>query len=227
MPDKVCPIVLNMFGLAVAPYPSSLPKGVTAGRLLSGYVERSLKRSAVQGFAVRVLRQLVTDAGTKRALTTEQIAEKVSAAPLVVRGCLIALANDGLVRRLHGTLEKWEVAHDFIARLLQSPLRSWQKSAWERSRPYLVQVPLVVLLLATAGVIAWDRFKPYEIRSELADLGLTVTPAAHGVIAERNSRFNFKNFPLICRLLAKLPAVYSLDLSVTRVTDLEGVGYFV
>jgi hypothetical protein len=250
MPDRVRPIVLNMFGLAVAPFPGSLPKGVIAGRLLSGYVERSLKRSATQDWAVQVLRPLVTDAGTKRALTTEQIAEEAGAAPLVARGCLIALANDGLVRLLHGTPERWEVAHDFVARLLQPLLRSWERSAWERSRPYLVPVPLVVWLFAIVGLIVFypalhDEYILWQLRT----VGLVpgASTNAGGTVVQNNTPIkDVAHFWRVTSLLQDLsnpvvrleihnegltaltgmpalPTLTSLDLSESQLASLQGM----
>jgi hypothetical protein len=153
MPDKVRPIVLNMFGLVISSFKGILPKGIEAGRLLSGYVERSLNGPSVRGFAMRVLRPLVTDVGTKRTLPIDRVAEEAKVPPLVARGCLIQLANDGLVRRLGGTVERWEVAHDFVARLLQPSLRNWRKSAWQAMRPWLMPGSLAIWLVALVGMI--------------------------------------------------------------------------
>jgi hypothetical protein len=228
MPDKVRPIVLNMFGLVVASFTGSLPKEIRAGRLLSGYVERGLKSGATQGFAVNVLRPLVTDVGTKRALTTEQIAREAGVAPLVARGCLIPLANDGLVRRLHGAPEKWEVAYDFVARLLQPLLRSWKGSAWERGRPYLVPVPLVVWLLAMVGLIVFypALHDEYIIR-ELRTVGLVPGPSTNfgaefdqnGTAIEDAAHF----WKVASRLQDLSSPVVRLTITATKLTSMQGM----
>ena len=78
-------------------------------------------------------------------------------------------------------------------------------SCLQRGAFYAAPALLAAMLLVAAGAIAWDRFSPYEIRSELADLGLTVTPTADGLIAERNSRLTPESFSSIFPLLTKLP----------------------
>jgi hypothetical protein len=201
----VRPIVLNMFGLVVASFTGSLPKGIRAGRLLSGYVERSLRSRATRGLAVDVLRPLVTDVGTKRALTTEQIAEEAGIAPLVARGCLIPLANDGLVRRLHGTPEKWEVAHDFVARLLQPLLRSWRRSAWERGRPYLAPIPLAVWLLAMFGLIVfYPALHDEYVLSKLRGVGLVPGPPADAGLTFNQNGTPIKDVVHFWQVVSKL-----------------------
>lgn len=70
-------------------------------------------------------------------------------------------------------------------------------------------------------MIAWDHFSPYEIRSELAELGLTVTPTADGLMAEPNSRLTAECFLSIGRLLVKLPPLQSLNLSYSDINNLE------
>jgi hypothetical protein len=250
MPDRVRPIVLNMFGLVVASFMGSLPKQVRAGALLSGYVERSMKSRATQGFAPDVLRPLVTDAGTKRTLTTAQIAEQAGVTPLVARGCLISLTNDGLVRYLQGTPEKWEVAHDFVARLLQPLLRSWRKSVWQHSRRFLIPVPLGVLLFATVALtVFYPTLYDEYILAKLRTVGLVSAPSKEGGavflqngapisdIAEfwkTASRLDGLNQRVVgleipntgvtsLQGMPALPALASLDLSRTEITSLQGM----
>jgi len=173
MPDRVRPIVLNIFGLVISSFKGALPKGVEAGRLLSGYVERSLKNAAGEGFAVRILRPLVSDVGTKRALTTDHIADAAKVESGAARGCLIPLANDGLVRRLEGVPERWEVSHDFVARLLQPLLRNWRESAWQAARPLLLPALLVIWLAAVGIVVAiYPSLHEEYILSQLRSVGL-------------------------------------------------------
>jgi hypothetical protein len=251
MPDRVRPIILNMFGLVVRSFTGGLPKGVSAGRLLSGYVERCLKDRAIESFSVNVFRPLVTDAGTKRALTAAQIAEKAGIPPSVTRGCLIHFANDGLVRRLHGTPEKWEVAHDFVVRLLQPLLRSWQKSIWDRSRPYLVPIPLLVWLLAMVGLtVFYPALHDEYILRELRTVGLVpgaptedgITFITNGTSIEDVAHFwevgsllqglrspvlglnlSETNAHTILQGMPALPRLISLDLNNSSVTSLEGM----
>lgn len=173
MLDRVRPIVLNFFGLVISSFKGALPKGVEAGRFLSGYVLRSMNDPAARGFAVRILRPLVSDAGTKRALTTDRIADAAGVPTLATRGCLIPLANDGLVRRLDGAPERWEVAHDFVARLLQPLLRNWRKSAWEAARPWLVPISLAIWLVGLGGALfLYPTLHDEYVLNQLRTVGL-------------------------------------------------------
>lgn len=173
MPDRVRPIVLNIFGLVISSFKGAPPKGIEAGRLLSGYVERSLKNAAPEGFAVRILRPLVSDVGTKRTLSTGQIADAVKVESRMARGCLIPLANDALIRRLDGVPERWEVAHDFVARLLQPQLHNWRKSARETARPFLMPASLAVWVIVVGGaVVIYPTLREEYIVSQLRAVGL-------------------------------------------------------
>jgi hypothetical protein len=226
MPDKVRPIVLNMFGLVISSFKGTLPKGVEAGRLLSGYVEGSLKKGG--GFAIRVLQPLVTYAGTKRTLTIERIAAEAKLPPLEARGCLIPLANDGLVRRLGGTPERWEVAHDFIARLLQPSLRNWRKSAWEAMRPWLLPASLAIWLAALGGAIFfYPGLHDEYIISRLRKVGLVSDASVNGGATFKQNGtpiFNQTRFWRIASLMTGLSyPVVGLSFQLTDLTSLQGM----
>ena len=214
MPDKVRPIVLNMFGLVVASFTGTLPKGVRAGRLLSGYVERCLKSSGTRG--VDVLRPLVTDAGTKRTQSTEQIAQNVHVEPAVARGCLNNLAKDGLVRRLKGVPERWEVAHDFVARLLQ-PLCETGADRLGAHPTYYVPVLLAIWIVVMGWLIL---IAPARIREELADWGIYITNEKWGAVANSFGAFEQENLAVVVQLLRR-SSVVDLGLSGTQVANLE------
>ncbi|EJZ22162.1 leucine-rich protein [Rhizobium sp. Pop5] len=179
MPDRVRPIVLNLLGLVVSSFHGALPKGVKAGRLLSGYVERSLKNPLIKDVSLRVLRPLVTDVGTKRTLSTAELSEQAKLDPSVVRGCLIAIANDGLVRILSGNEERWEVAHDFIARLMQPMFRDRRDAAWYSVRTWLPLAALTIWLLTFIVLsLVYPRLHDDYILRELASVGLVPGPPA-------------------------------------------------
>jgi hypothetical protein len=99
---------------------------------------------AIRDVAVEILRPLVTEIATKRAFPIDRIAEAARVPRMVARGCLVALANDGLVRPLDKGGDRWGVAHDFVARLLQPIVRNWRKSAWASARPWLAPAALLV-----------------------------------------------------------------------------------
>jgi hypothetical protein len=181
MPDRVRPIVLNMLGLVIASFKGALPKGVEAGRLLRGYAQRSIDAPAVRGTATKVLRPLITSLGTKRALSTEQIAGAAQLSPLTVRGCLVSLANDGLVRRLPGDEEQWEVAHDFVARLLQPIVMNWRASAWKLMAPWALPLSVGIWSVAiVAAAIFHPTLREDYLLSDLRSVGLVPGPDKEG-----------------------------------------------
>jgi len=251
MPDKVRPIVLNMFGLVIASFKGSLPKGVEPGRLLSGYVERSLNNPAVRGVAVEILRPLVTDVATKRALPIDRIAEAARVPRMIARGCLIALANDGLVRPLDKGGDRWEVAHDFVGRLLQPIVRNWRKSAWESARAWLAPAALSVwLVAAVATIFVFPSLHDDFILRDLRTVGLvpgapndqgSATFSQNGRPIEDQpkfwrvaSRVGDLGYPVAGLLINNpdlttldgmpaLPALTDLDLSRAGLTSLQGM----
>jgi hypothetical protein len=254
MPDKVRPIVLNMFGLVIASFKGSLPKGVEPGRLLSGYVERSLNHSAVRGVAIEILRPLVTDVGTKRALPIDRIAQSAGIPRMVARGSLILVANDGLVRPLDKDGDQWEVAHDFVARLLQPIVRNWRKGVWESVRPWLAPATLSFWLVgAVATILVFPSLHDDFVLRDLRTAGLVPGPPndegsatffQNGQRIESQqkfwrvvSRMSDLSYPvadltiktgylLNLNGMPALPALTRLDLSSSVLTSLEGMPVF-
>src|ERR1700752_840550 len=115
--DQVRPVVINMYGLVLASFKGALPADLVAGRLLAGYVRRSLDRADLKEVSRAGIAPLVTDVGTKRARPLEEIAEKAETTKARARGTLLHLAEEGLVRAIDSAGQRWEAAHDFIARL--------------------------------------------------------------------------------------------------------------
>jgi hypothetical protein len=174
MPDRIRPVVLNMIGLVLASFKGNLPKGVTPGQLLAGYVYRAISATDIRSYAPPVLRTLITAVGTKQALSVQDIAEKIKLPTNVTRGCLIRLANEGLVRRIDD--ERWEISHDFVARLIQPLVQTWHKSGWETARSILAPASLVVWL-GMVGVTALSapRIQESIALARLARAGIVPT----------------------------------------------------
>lgn len=174
MPDRVRPIVLNMISLVIASFQGSLPKGIEPGRLLSGYVSRAISQKDIAAYAPNVLGPLVTTVGTKSPQPLSAIAVDADLAPSVVRGCLIRLADSGIVRPLDD--QRWEIAHDFVARLIQPLLQNWRKSTWDKARPILGPAAFAAWVL-TIGValVATPYVKNSFALARLAQAGLVLT----------------------------------------------------
>ena len=163
----------------------------------------------------------MTEQGTKQPRSEQDLAAATSLRRGEVRAVLNGLGEAALARPLDPINGVWELSHDFIARAVMRFLGRRRRELLQRAAFYAAPALFVAMLLVAAGVIALDRFSPYQIRSELAELGLTVTPTADGLMAERNSRLTSKSFLSIFPLLAKLPPLQSLNLTGAAVTNLE------
>ena len=131
------------------------------------------------------------------------------------------LGAAALVRPLDPAAAIWELSHDFIARAVGRYLGRRRRALWRRGASFAAPVLLVVALVGVAGVWAFDRFSPYQLRVELAELGLTVTATDNGMALERNSRLTPESFGRAGPLVHRLGNIRSLDLSGTPVADLE------
>lgn len=172
MPDRVRPVVLNMFGLVVSKFSGALPKNIRAGRLMTGYIERAIKETRSPELALGVLRALTTDAGTKQCLTIEQVAQQADAEPFAVRGCMLLLSKQGILRCLPGDPERWEVAHDFMARLIQPLLSRWPGlSKRTQHRLNLLAMGLWIGTVG-AGVNAYPWLMNLHTLNKLKEIGI-------------------------------------------------------
>jgi hypothetical protein len=219
-PGLVRPITLNVIGYVLATG-KAVAMSTDAGQLVRRYIELTVGQPAIRDFAPRVLEQLVTEQGTKRPRSEPELAASTGLRRGEVRAVLNGLADAALARPLDPDEGVWELSHDFIARAMTRFLGRGRHELLRRGAFYAAPALLVAMLLGAAGVVAWDRFSPYEIRSELAERGLTVTATPDGLIAEGNSHLTPQTFLSIGPLLAKLPSLKSLDLSSTKVDNLE------
>ena len=219
-PGLVRPITLNVVGYVLATG-KAVAVSADAGQLVSRYIGQTISQPVIRDFAPRVLEQLVTEQGTKQPRSEQDLAAATSLRRGEVRAVLNGLGEAALARALDPINGVWELSHDFIARAVMRFLGRRRRELLQRATFYVAPALFVAMLLVTAGVIAWDRFSPYEIRSELADLGLNIIPIADGLSAKSNARLTPSSFPSIFPLLTNLPPIKSLDLSGTQIGNLE------
>jgi hypothetical protein len=121
---------------------------------------------------------MITEAGTKRPCSETELTAATGLDSWRIGGCLVRLDHLGLVRPLDQARERWEIAHDFLARLLGQLLGRLRPPLWRRVLPYTAPVLLVLwavtLLLALPS---WQEREYLLARRALADLGVDVTPA--------------------------------------------------
>jgi hypothetical protein len=214
--DQVRPVVVNMYGLVLASFKGRLPTDMVSGRLLSGYVRRCLDRADLKEVSRAVIAPLVTDVGTKRARPLEEIAASASVTTARARGALLRLAEDGLVRAVDKAGRHWEVAHDFVARLVLPLLESARISRWDRIRPWLPLGAIVVwAAIIACGAIAYPGWYQAQLRVRVAELGLVAAPSP----SPEGIAFQFNQMPVdqhqlevAFQLLAQvLPPVISIS----------------
>lgn len=165
-PGLIRPVTINLFGMVISRF-EALPKYYRRGTLLRSYLRELIERKELRDFAPAILRCMVTGNGTKQPVACADVARTVGLSPAQVRGHLVPLANEGIVRELDPNQGKWEIAHDFIAGLYHQILAGWQISAWRRARPWVIAVQ-IILWLASLFIIFYVR-RP-------ADVNIKVSP---------------------------------------------------
>jgi Leucine-rich repeat (LRR) protein len=220
-PDQVRPVVINMYGLVLSSFKGHLPGDLAKGRLLSAYVQRSLDRSELKEVSRAVIAPLVTDVGTKRARSLEEIATKASISIARARGALLRLAEDGLVRAVDKAGTHWEVAHDFVARLLLPLLEAGSGGRWNRARSWMTAGAMVMwAALIAAGALMYPKWHQAHLREQLSNAGLVF--ASSSSATETAFRFNDRD-DADRRLAGALPLLREVKPPVT--TLLSGRGF--
>jgi internalin A len=219
-PGLVRPITLNVIGYVLATGKSVAPT-LDAGELVRRYIELTVGQHTIRDFAPKILEQLVTEQGTKRPQSELELVSSTSFRHGEVRAVLNGLSAAALARPLDPVQGVWELSHDFIARAVTRYLGRRGKAPLQRAVFYAAPVLLTTMLLISIGIIAWDRARLYQIRSELAEHGLTITSIKNGLAADVNPHFSRESFVSTGPLLVRLTTLRSLSLSGTTVENLE------
>ena len=220
-PGLYRPITLNMVGLVLSRMGDRLATNPT--RLIQHYLRDCLVEPDIRDHAPAILAHMVSDAGTKRPCTEAELAEITGFEPWRVAGCLVNLDRHGLVRALDRTRERWEIAHDFLARLIGQLLGRLRPPLWRRALPWAAPV-FLALWVATVlgGLLYWEKTSLLQTREELADLGLTVVPwdDGSGYVVTFSKKHGDETLGRAVGHLQVLDVPVSLYLSRTRVSDL-------
>jgi Leucine-rich repeat (LRR) protein len=212
------PITLNMIGLALSTTASSEKVGVISKgglyRLIRGYVSDSLRQSEIRPFATRVVMQMLSGRGIKRALSVSTISIAIRIPEATVTNTLLLLSVKGLVRRVDRDNNVWEVSHDFVANLFEDVIRDWRRRVLRFALPVLTPVLLALwFLLIFFFIPSWENRRLIQLVSQ-----------AQGSIQEVSGRLRVNvpdsnALPEIMRQLGRTGNVEGLDLSQTGVTD--------
>jgi Leucine-rich repeat (LRR) protein len=217
------PIVLNMLGKLLQRLAGKDPGEVPRGALLSDDIRRAVDDPRVRDYSRPVLKNLIHN-GIRVPRTVAETSAATGFTAHLVEGCYRVLLEWPLVRSLEHSDEvqqsRWEIAHDFIARLLVPILEAPRRSFGERVR----SVAAPVLLLCSLAVIAVSAINSRqrqrdEIFARLStEYGLQ-TDEENGVIKARASntaKVTDKTLPLAANLLLRLRQPVALDLGSCR-----------
>jgi Leucine-rich repeat (LRR) protein len=223
-PGLVRPITLNVLGHVLATGRAQAPS-LDAGQLVRFYIEQTIGQPAIRNRAAPVLECMVTDQGTKQPRLEADIAAAAKLSPGEVRAVLNALAAAALARPLDAAHGVWELSHDFIARAVTRQLGRRRHDVVRRSAYYTAPVLLVLTGFAGVAAAEWERWSPLEAKLELAQLGITITRTADGLVGEHNSRLTEQNFRKSGPLLQKVgsDSLTRLDLDHSPVADLTPI----
>jgi hypothetical protein len=159
------PITLNMVGLVLQRMGGRL-EGDPA-RLIQSYLTTCLTESQSRDFAKPVLATMITDAGTKVPRTEADLVISTGFEPWQIKATLSDLAQQGLVRRLEGAVPVWEIAHDFLARIIGQLIGRLKPTFVSRAQPLVAPIVLLGwIAIAVLAVPGWLTLQ--EVSSENA-----------------------------------------------------------
>ncbi len=181
-PGMYRPITLNMVGLVLERMGRTLEGD--PGRLIQSYLTACITTSDSRDFTKPVLAQMITDAGTKEPRSEAELAKLTGLDPWQVKATLADLARHGFVRRLEAATAEWEIAHDFLARIIGQVIGRLKPTVLQHAQPLVA--PLVLLgwiVLAVLALPYWMMLQDRTAEDALRKLGATFGQAKSGGIA--------------------------------------------
>ncbi|HXA23526.1 MAG TPA: leucine-rich repeat domain-containing protein, partial [Acetobacteraceae bacterium] len=219
-PGLIRPITLNVLGTVLSAGQQTAP-GLDAGRLIRYYIAQTMAQPALRDYSPAVLEELITGYGTKRPMSEADLVKVTKLRRGEVRAVMNGLAAAGLARPLDGDQAIWELSHDFVARAVARQLGGRRRNVRRHGVAYAAPVLLALTVVSGGLAAAWHWFSPYQLRSELAELGLTVTIESGHSDVEKNSHFTMERFASSAAVLGRLDAatpIRSVDLA-TKMSD--------
>ena len=243
------PITINLFGLVLRRF-HTLPKNYRRGTLLRSYLRELIERTEIRDFAAPILRCMINGNSKRPAVAYTDIASELRLDPLQVRGCLVQLANEGVVRELNGEHGIWEISHDFIASLYRPVVEIWRLSFLRRYRPWIIFGVAGIWLVST--VMLWTSFNEGRQRAALLSLGFSNVPCPNPALEPQCQAWaaqigvddaalvkavsHFRDLGAITSInlshtkitniapLRDLPGLKMLDVSMTQISDITPLG---
>lgn len=148
-PGLIRPITLNVVGHVLAEGRTAAP-AMDAGKLVQDYIRAAVEQPAIRDYARPVLASLLTEQGTKKPCSEEELVSATKLRRGEVRAVLNGLAAAALARPLDPAHSTWELAHDFVARAATVYLGRRRRDLWRRVVGYAGPALLLVGVATTA-----------------------------------------------------------------------------
>ncbi|HEV3119424.1 MAG TPA: SUMF1/EgtB/PvdO family nonheme iron enzyme [Gemmataceae bacterium] len=147
-PGMVRPITLNVIGYVLASGKSIAPS-LDAGVLIRRYIERTVEQPGIRDCGPQLLEQMITEQGTKRPRSEEQLVADTKLRRAEVRAVLNALDEAGLARTLDEERAEWELSHDFVAHAVGRFLSRRRSQMLRHAGAYAAPALLAIGLLGS------------------------------------------------------------------------------
>jgi Leucine-rich repeat (LRR) protein len=219
-PGMIRPITLNVVGHVLSQGRATAPS-LDAEQIVRGYIEQSVEQPAIREIAPRVLKEMVTDQGTKRPRKEQELVEQTGLRPGEVRAVMNGLSGTALARPLDAAQGVWELSHDFVARAVGRYLGRRRVDWPGLIRAFAAPALFGLMAAALAGAIIWNANAAERLQAQLADFGIDVS--SDGLEAAVSGRFKSETWDQAGLLLSRVTALQILDLSGTEISDIGPV----
>lgn len=154
-PGMVRPITLNVVGYVLASGKAVAPS-LDAGVLVRRYIERTIEQPEVRDCAPRILEEMITEQGTKRPRSEDELVVNTKLRPAEVRAVLNGLHEAGLARTLDQERAEWELSHDFVAHAVARFLGRRRNQILRQISAFAA--PALLVISAVAGFPSLHEF---------------------------------------------------------------------
>jgi hypothetical protein len=185
------PIVANILGIILQRMSDHPTLWRQTDDLLRSYVRDCIGEELKEERG-RVLRALLTDFRTARPRSVAKIASETGLDSSALGILLDHLGHAGLLRCVNAsetdpTLRVWQIAHDFLATLIQRVLDGLNRTFWHTVRPWIS--PAMIVLLVLLLLPALPNAKEWVMLIQSANNLKKITSAVKVYVGENEAQF--------------------------------------